>query len=120
SGAALGSISTADGTLQPRYLALIVDGGRASLFDELVAATGDPRFVNVTGLPSGWRVELWQGATLVASATADTSGNAALNVLQKPIIEGATFKIVDEQGQPVISRDFNLVVGGDAYQFVQG
>ncbi|MEM4811211.1 MAG: hypothetical protein QXS92_04795, partial [Thermofilum sp.] len=116
SGAALGSISTADGTLQPRYLALIVDGGRASLFDELVAATGDPRFVNVTGLPSGWRVELWQGATLVASATADTSGNAALNVLQKPIIEGATFKIIDEQGQLVISKNFDLILGGDAYR----
>ncbi|MEZ0346377.1 MAG: hypothetical protein ABWK01_07490, partial [Infirmifilum sp.] len=89
SGNPLTTVSATDSTFTPAYLGLAVDGG-SSLFDEVVAATGDPRYVRVTGLQPGWTVELWNGSKLVASAVADAGGAASLNVLQLPIIRGAT------------------------------
>ncbi len=65
-------------------------------------------------------MELWQGAALVASATADAAGSAVLSVVRQPILRDATFKIVDEQGRLVLARGFDLVVGGDAYEFTRG
>lgn len=125
-GGHIASVAASDAAFQPRYFGIEVDWIRGppkfnpALFDELVVATGDPRYVTVSGLPSGWRVELWQDTALVASAEADASGVAALNVLQQPIVERAAFTVRDEQGQLVLIKSFDLVVGGDAYQFTRG
>ncbi|MEZ0345794.1 MAG: hypothetical protein ABWK01_04525, partial [Infirmifilum sp.] len=74
--------------------------------------------VRVTGLQPGWTVELWNGSKLVASAVADAGGAASLNVLQLPIIRGATIVVKDSAGQIIISKTLDVVVGGDTYKYV--
>jgi len=102
-------------SFQPAYLALMVDG-RTGLFDDLVVAAGDPRYVVVRGLPQGWRAELYLGSTLVAAASADPSGTAVLPVAHYPILRGASLVLKDASGGQVLSRSFD-VVGGDVYEF---
>lgn len=116
SGNQLTSVTASDSTFQPQYLSLAVDEG-SSLFDELVAATGDPRYVQVVGLKAGWTVELWQGGTLIASSQADSNGNAKLSVLQMPILRNVTLVVKDQQGTTILRKALDLVVGGDIYLF---
>jgi hypothetical protein len=102
--------------VQPSYLAFLVDGGSAS-FDDLVVATGDPRYVVVTGLPQGWSAELYSGGALVASASADSTGTAKLLVAGNQILSGAMLVLKDAGGRKVLSKSFDLVLGGDVYSF---
>ena len=104
---------------RPVYIGLVVDGkNKAGLFDNFVVATGDPRYVVVSGLQQGWRVELYDASgNLVASATADSSGTAWLSVAAKPIVANAKITVRDAQGAVVIERTFSQVVGGDEYAY---
>jgi len=102
--------------VQPSYLAFLVDEGSAS-FDDLVVAAGDPRYVVVTGLPQGWSAELYSGGALVASASADSTGTAKLLVAGNQILSGATLVLKDAGGRKVLSKSFDLVLGGDVYSF---
>jgi hypothetical protein len=103
--------------VQPSYLAFLVDEGSAS-FDDLVVAAGDPRYVVVAGLPQGWSAELYSGGALVASASADSTGTAKLLVAGNQIVSGATLVLKDAGGRQVLSKSFNLVLGGDVYSFL--
>jgi hypothetical protein len=104
---------------RPAYIGLVTDGrGRRGLFDNFVVATGDPRYVVVSGLQQGWTVELRDASgNLVASAAADSSGTARLSVAAKPIVANATITVKDAQGAVVIERTFSQVVGGDEYAY---
>jgi hypothetical protein len=87
-------------------------------FDNFVVSTSDPRIVTVTGLEQGWRVELYDSSgSLVASATADSSGKALLSVLAKPIITNGKIMLRDSSGNMIIERTFSQIVGGDTYTY---
>ena len=112
-----GKTSSVPVSFQPSILALLVDE-KAGLFDDLVAATGDPRYVVVLGLPQGWSAELYtSGGALVARAPADSTGTARLLVAHYPILRGATLVLKDASGKQVLSRILDLVLGGDVYSF---
>ncbi|MCX8179747.1 MAG: hypothetical protein N3E41_00010 [Thermofilaceae archaeon] len=104
---------------QPRHFSLIVDKGDtvSSIFDELVLASSDPCLITVLGLPGGWTVELWLSGTLVSRASADARGAAALNVVQYPIVRNAKLTVKDQAGNTIVSKDFELLVGGDTLRF---
>uniref|UniRef100_A0A7C3WMP9 CARDB domain-containing protein n=1 Tax=Thermofilum pendens TaxID=2269 RepID=A0A7C3WMP9_THEPE len=112
--AQLATLQASDTSVDPRYFGLLVDGG-AAVFDDLVVATGDPRYVTVSGLTPGWVVELWRGSTLVASGAADASGTVRLSVTRYPIIQSAMLVIKDQQGAVVIRKTLDVVVGGYTY-----
>jgi len=104
---------------RPAYIGLVVnDNKKAGLFDNFVVATGDPRYVVVSGLQQGWTAQLYDASgNLVASATADSSGTARLFVAAKPIVANARITVRDVQGAVVIERTFSQVVGGDEYAY---
>jgi hypothetical protein len=111
------TVSASDSQVSVNYFGLDVDGG-TSLFDNFVLATGDPRYVVVSGLQQGWTVELRDASgALVASATADSSGTARLFVAARPIVANAKVTVKDAQGVVVIERTFSQVVGGDEYAY---
>lgn len=117
SGNPVTTVSTSDSQVSVNYFGLDVDGG-TSLFDNFVVATGDPRYVVVSGLQQGWTAELRDASgNLVASATADSSGTARLFVAAKPIVANAKITVKDAQGVVVIERTFSQVVGGDEYTY---
>ncbi|AKG38589.1 hypothetical protein MA03_03830 [Infirmifilum uzonense] len=115
SGVGLATLQVSDSSLSPNYFGLLVDGGTA-FFDDLVLATGDPRYVNVTGLDPGWSVEIWRGSTLVASGVADATGVARLDVKLYPIVQPATLVVKDGSGAIVLSRTYDVVVGGYVFR----
>jgi hypothetical protein len=100
-------------------------------FDNLVVTVDAyPWLVNVTNVPSGWRVVL-KNATgyVVSQAVADSSGVAFLNVAPPKvdltvypnyrdgfIIAGGTIEVYDDGGNLVTSKKFDYVVGGDVYR----
>jgi hypothetical protein len=111
------TVSASDSQVSVNYFGLDVDGG-TSLFDNFVLATGDPRYVVVSGLQQSWRVELRDASgALVANATADSSGTARLFVAARPIVANAKVTVRDAQGVVVIERTFSQVVGGDEYAY---
>ena len=116
-GNELDSITTSGSQLTVKYFGLVVDAG-AAIFDNLVLSDRDPRYVVVSGLQSGWVVELWDsGGGLVASAPADGSGVARLFVVTKPIVANAKITVKDAAGSVVVEKNFTVVVGGDEYVF---
>jgi len=117
SGRQLASVSwSTSASFEPVHLALMVDE-KVGVFDELVVASGDARYVVVKGLPQGWRAELYLGGSLVASATADSSGTAWLLTAHYPVLRGATLVLKDSGGGQALSRAFELIVGGDVFEF---
>ena len=104
---------------RPAYIGLVTDGkNKVGLFDNFVVATGDPRYVVVSGLQQGWTVELYDASgNLVASAIADSSGTARLFVAARPTVANAKITVKDAQGAVVIERTFSQVVGGDEYTY---
>jgi len=101
-------------------------------FDNLVVTVdAPPWFVNVTGLPEGWRVVLKNSTGgVVSQAVADSSGLAVLNAAPPPYVDltvnpgfrdgfifpGATIEVYDWRGNLVLSKTFDYVVGGDLYR----
>lgn len=101
-------------------------------FDNLVITVdAPPWFINVTGLPSGWRVVLKNSTGgVVSQAVSDSSGLAVLNAAPPPYVDlaanpnfrngfifpSATMEVYDEQGNLVLSKTFDYVVGGDLYR----
>jgi len=111
-----GKTSSTPAGFQPSLLALLVDE-KDGLFDDLVAANGDSRYVVVSGLPQGWSAELYSSGALVASAAGDSTGTAKLLVAHYPILRGASLALKDASGKQVLSRSLDLVLGGDVYSF---
>lgn len=90
-------------------------------FDDLIVSTGDPRYVIIQGLPAGWSVELLDaGGGLVRRATANGTGRVALLVVHRPIVEGATIRLIDPRGSIALERGYPLVVGGDTFVLTSG
>jgi len=101
-------------------------------FDNLVVTVdAPPWFINVTGLPGGWRVVLKNSTGgVVSQAVADSSGLAVLNAAPPPYVDltvnpgfrdgfifpNATIEVYDWLGNLVLSKTFDYVVGGDLYR----
>ncbi|QOJ79404.1 hypothetical protein IG193_02780 [Infirmifilum lucidum] len=118
SGNQLATVSASDSVVKPSYIGLAVDGSSSTLFDDVVVATGDPRYVTVTGLQQGWSVLLvdFSGNT-VARAIADSTGVARLWVLNSSVLRDATIRVLDSSGSTVIQKTFPVVIGGDTYSY---
>ncbi len=92
-------------------------------FDNLVVSVADPRYVNVSGVPTGGIVELWDGSTIVArvqDGVNDTDGAAdglvELPVITHPISRDPLLRVYDSQGNLVLEQNLtHPVVGGQAY-----
>jgi len=101
-------------------------------FDNLVVTVdAPPWFINVTGLPGGWRVVLRSGTgRVVSESVADSSGLAVLNAAPPPIVDlrvnpgfrdgfifpNARIEVYDWLGNLVLSKTFDYIVGGDLYR----
>jgi len=119
-GRLMASASATDSAVNPSYIGLIVDGkDKDTLFDDLVVTSGaDPRYVVVSGLQAGWRVQLLDSSmSLCAQAAADLSGVARLSVLNCTVLRNATIRVLDQSGNTVIQKTLPAVVGGDTYTY---
>lgn len=94
-----------------------------------------PWYINITGLPDGWRAVLKNATGYVVSSATAIGGVAVLHAVpQRPIYIGsphttweyrpdylvfrnATIEIYDENNNLVFSKMFPEVVGGDLYTF---
>lgn len=102
-------------------------------YDNLIVTVNHPPwYVNVTGVPDGWSVVL-KNATGHVVASAVSSGGVArlvvamqgvVDMLAEPynrnalIIPNATLEVYDEVGGLIVSRTFDVVLGGDRYKLV--
>ena len=126
-GGSLGGLSAQDTNILARYLGVGVRDVDLFLplnsltadFDDFVACYANPSFVNVTGLGQGWRVELYDGNTLIDQEYADSQGFVSLNVLTRPIIKNGRIDIYDGNSNHIFRKNFSEdIVGGDVYMFV--
>jgi len=119
SGSLMASVSASDSSVKPSYIGLIVDGTTATVFDDLVVTSGaDPRYVVVSGLEAGWRVQLLDSSmSLCAEAAADATGAARLSVINCTVLRNATIRVLDQSGNTVIQKTLPAVVGGDTYTY---
>ena len=87
------------------------------VFDNVVVTTNAPPwFVNVTGVPDGWRVVLKNFTGGVVSNVTATGGVAILDVWDYFIVPSGTIEIYNEKGVLVASNTFDYVVGGEVYR----
>ncbi|PLJ78054.1 MAG: hypothetical protein B7L53_03220 [Thermofilum sp. NZ13] len=117
-GNTMATLSAKDTTISPNYIGLATDGG-TTLFDDFVVTSGaDPRYVVVSGLQAGWRVQLLDSSmSLCAQAAADATGMARLSVINCSILRNATMRVLDQSGNTVIQKTLPAVVGGDTYTY---
>lgn len=92
-------------------------------FDDFIAsADADPLFVNVTNLRPGWTVYLEDSVgNVLTSATADPNGVASLGLSMATgwIIRNGRLRAM-HGNVLIISKSFDVIVGGDVYRFVGG
>jgi len=99
-----------------RYIGLLVSQ-KTGTFDNIVLATGDPRYVAVRGLPPSWTVELYSGQTLIAREVSDGVNEIRFLVTRTPILGGAWIRIIDPYGREWRRLSFDTLVGGDSIVF---
>ena len=90
-------------------------------YDVAVILNALPYFINITNLPSGYYVELYDGSgNLVANATANEHGLASLLLIYYVVIENARIDIYTDSSKStlVLSKTFPLLVGGDILVYV--
>jgi hypothetical protein len=115
------SISAYDTTIAPVRFGLGLYGAGPKFFDEVVIATGNPRYLNITNIPPGGSVELYDSNQLVAVGVDDDGdGVVVLDVLYNPIIEEPRIIIRDAAGEVVYNSTLDHpVVGAQVYRFVE-
>lgn len=101
----------------PYYFGLLLDE-KTGAFDNFVLATRDPRYVVIRGLPNGWSVELYSGTQLIDRGVSDGVDDLKLNVMSRPVIEGASVVIIDPYGRRYKEFSFDILVGGDLITFL--
>ncbi|MEM4640318.1 MAG: hypothetical protein QXT93_10620 [Thermofilum sp.] len=115
-GTLIAQLSTSISGFTPERASLIVDRD-AGYFDNFIISSVDPRYLQVTGLEQGWRIELYSGGTLIGSAVADANGVAQVTVVTDLIVVNARIVVKDSTGSVVIERTFTEIVGGDEYTY---
>ena len=84
-------------------------------YDLLVTVNAPPWFVNITGVPDGWRVILRDSTGRSISSGVSTNGIVTLNISGYLIVPSGVIEIYDENGDFVDSRVFDYIVGGESY-----
>lgn len=130
-GSLVASTSATDTTIGPTSIGLVVrrtaggGSGVSAVFDELVLAYRDPRFVCITNVPSGWGVEIYNGSTLIGSQI--SSGSAAEVCLQiygpsspqgsySTILRQGVIRVYDSSNILRASLGPQVIVGGSLYR----
>ena len=86
------------------------------VFDNLVVTiNAPPWFINVTGVPNGWRVVLKNSTGGVVSNVTASGGIAILDVWGYFIVLNGTIEVYDEHGYLVASKTLEYIVGGEVY-----
>ncbi|MEM1668620.1 MAG: hypothetical protein QXM53_08190 [Thermofilaceae archaeon] len=101
----------------PCRFGLFVDDDKNGIFDNVVLAINDPRYIVVKGLPPRWRVELYSGKRLIASGLSDGAMDVKLSVVTVPIVESARIVVKDPGGALYREYSFGVLVGGDTLVF---
>ncbi len=100
-------------------------GVTRGFFDELVFSYRDPRFVCITNVPSGWRVELYNGTTLIGSQVSSGSSTEICFQIYGPsppqgsystILRQGVIRVYDPSNILRASLGPQLVVGGSLYR----
>ncbi|ABN70566.1 hypothetical protein Smar_1477 [Staphylothermus marinus F1] len=87
--------------------------------DKLVLSVNrDPKYIYVEGLYPGWRVVVSNG-TNSYEGVADSSG-LAMVFFPDLIFRNGVISVYDDTGELVISKAFDVIVGGDRYVFGAG
>lgn len=82
----------------------------------LVTVNNMPSTVRVEGLSPGWTVKLKDLAgVVVAEAVAGADGVAVLDLAGVWAVRYATIEVYDAEGNPLVSKQFPEVLGGDVY-----
>jgi hypothetical protein len=82
----------------------------------LVAVNARPDTVRVEGLSPGWAVKLRSlDGVVVAEADAGADGVAVLDLAGVWAVRYATIEVYDAGGNPLVSKQFPEVLGGDVY-----
>lgn len=93
-------------------------------FDNVVVSFNrEPWIVIVNGLQQGYTVLIRDANNnVVASATADSTGTAVINLWSAGLawfaIPNATVEIQDQNANTIVAKQFTYVVGGDVYTLV--
>jgi len=86
-------------------------------FDNLVVTVNArPWLVNVTGVPSGWRVVLKNSTGGVIDSVVSDGDTVSLNVWNYFIVPSGSIEIYDEQNVLVANKTFDYIVGGEVYE----
>ncbi|ADI32078.1 hypothetical protein [Staphylothermus hellenicus] len=87
--------------------------------DKLVLSVNrDPKYIYVEGLHPGWRVVVSDG-TNSYEGVAGSSGEAKV-FFPDLIFRNGVISVYDETGELLISKTFDVIVGGDRYVFRAG
>ncbi len=91
--------------------------GTTGTYDDFVATVNAiPLYVNVTNVPAGYTVDLYDASgNLIASATAGSNGVATLKVIPHPIVRDGNITIYTSSGSKYATAVFPIVVAGDVY-----
>jgi hypothetical protein len=86
----------------------------------LVAVNARPDAVRVEGLSPGWAVKLRdQAGVVVAEAVAGADGVAVLSLAGVWAVRYATIEVYGAEGDPLLSKLFPEVLGGDVYTVIR-
>jgi hypothetical protein len=86
-------------------------------FDNMLVTVGErPWIVRVEDLQPGWRVVLKDGSGNVIDSKIAAGVFVELNVWGVWIIEGGSIEVYDSLGNPLSSRRFSEILGGDVYR----
>jgi hypothetical protein len=119
-GAPIGSISVSDSSPISFNTVGVVAYRVQGWVDELVVAYNDPRAMYVDNVPSGWAVRLYNGTTLLGSATS-ASTRISFTVFypqdgqHSTILRSGRVEVYDDLGNLRASRS-EVIVTGRVYQ----
>ena len=91
-------------------------------FDNLVVSKANPRFLNITNIPSDWYVVLNASSpnvSLDSRYNATRYGNTlTFDILSWPILRNVIIIVYDGSGNPHGETSFPVVVGGNVYAYM--
>ncbi|MEM4656748.1 MAG: hypothetical protein QXD80_07375 [Acidilobaceae archaeon] len=102
------------------YLRKHSSGGRDSAYFDnlLVTVNRYPWLIEVRGLQSGWRVVLKDSTGSIIAEEVSQGYIVGLNVWGKWIIPRGILEVYDNYGNLLVSKQFDVILGGDIYNVV--
>jgi FlaG/FlaF family flagellin (archaellin) len=85
-------------------------------YNLVITVNAPPWFTNITGVPVGWSVVLKNSTGSVVASGVSTNGTVTLSMWNNLIVPNGTIEVYDENGNLVVTRTFDYVVGGEVYE----